>query len=866
MNIKQDLPYFFQKKVKENNVDSWRTFFALRLLDVENFTTRENNYLEQSVRKQLFEEHTNIINIFYQPEVMHSIEYRIFYSPANGDGENHKIKIYIIVSTDHPNKMKSLRMAKKNFRSVVNTFQSAFEHYSIENVSDEETVHKIFKNQVLLKSICELRRRVSPLSSESLIPRKQLGLIVEKNVTLKKKNKEKRIYLIHPYIPVYSGYEKLFKFLLQLKTPIVISLRISPTKLTPEENQLLLDQIKISDEIATQYPGTSKLTKSQAQYLSGILLSHYLSLQDAPFLLYVFIGTPENMTPGLTELLGYEITQPVGGRQFDIPGTSPEVLAGYSGGFDVFIPKTKKEITACQQALMWHKNDFLPGSNSKIQSERRLQFLFDASEAVSAFHLPFSINQNLTGIPIRWNKVKPAPNELTGKSSSKLSGLIGINNFLGTRKPFYLPIEARRRHMYVVGQTGTGKSSILQSMIIDDIKAGRGVGLIDPHGDLLDYILPRIPEDRLKDVVLIDPSVKNYVVGVNILENQSVKQQSFIIQELLSMARSLFDPNYRHGITGPMFEDTVRIALISLMNYSDTVPSFLEFPLFFYNKSFRRKVLNELKNRKDKLMLGQLLSMSVQSVENMRDYGDFTSYVLSKYGRIIYDEHLRDILCQESSTISFEEIINNEKILLVNLNRALLGKLSAEMLGMFILTKIQAAAMNRTGIPENRRKDFYLYVDEFQNSATDNFAEIFSESRKYRLNLILANQYVDQIPADIRDAIFGNVGTMVSLRVGMKDAKWLITQYEPVFTVEDLVTLPNWQAVVATTATGKRLAPFTIETIPFLTQHEKSKKEIQRLKETLTKQAGMPRRAVRNYIEKRFESVFQKNFHIQGEV
>lgn len=857
MNRNQDTPYFLQRKIRENNEEIWRTFFALHLLDVENFNTNGNKSLEQYLRKQLFDEQINIINIFYQPEGMHSIEYRLIYTPSKKGSIQTKIKIYIIVSSDAPNKAGSLSKARQNLQSVLNTFQSAIGHYSLETVNDEETMQRIFDQSSVVKSICELRRRVSPLSSESLIPRKQVGLIVDRTETKRKKHKEKRIYLIHPYIPVYSGYEKLFKFLLQLKTPIVISLRITPTRLTPEENQLLLDQIKISDEIATQYPGSSKLTKSQAQYLSGILLSHYLSLQDAPFLLNVFVGSSNRMIPGLTELLGFEITQPVGGRQFDIPGTGAEVLAGYSGGFDVFIPKNKQEKNAFINGMVWHNNDFISGSESRSHGEKRLQFLFDASEAVSAFHLPFSIDQNLTGFPIRWNKVKPFPRELEIKSRKKLSGLIGINNFLGTKKNFYLPVEARRRHMYVVGQTGTGKSSILQSMIIDDIKAGKGVGLIDPHGDLLDYILPHIPEDRLKDVVLIDPSVKNYVVGVNILENQSIKQQSFIIQELIGMAKALYDPGNRHGFFGPMFEDTVRLALMILMNYSDKAPSFVEFPLFFYDARFRSKVLSKLKERIARLTISPLLTISADTLPKIREYEEYTSYILSKYGRIIYDELLRDILCQESSTISFEDIINNEKILLVNLNRSLLGKLSSEMLGMFILTKIQAAAMSRTSIPENRRKDFFLYVDEFQTSATENFAEIFSESRKYRLSLILANQYVDQIPNDIRDAIFGNVGTIVSLRVGIKDAQWLRSQYEPVFTAEDLVTLPNWQAVVATTATGKRLTPFTIETIPFLPTNEKSKKEIQKLKEQLTRQAGAPRSAVKKYIEKRFKEIFK---------
>jgi len=385
-------------------------------------------------------------------------------------------------------------------------------------------------------------------------------------------------------------------------------------------------------------------------------------------------------------------------------------------------------------------------------------------------------------------------------------------------------------------------------MILDDIKSGKGVGVFDPHGDLTDYILSNIPEERLDDVVLIDPSIKNFSVGVNILENETIEQQNFIIQELISMAIRLFDPGQRNGFAGPVFEDMSRMALSAIMNYTEQSTSFIEFPLFFYSSKFRREVVKMLSARRFQLNLDPFLDLGIDTMSKHKDFENGATWVVAKYGRIVSDPALRSILCQEKSTISFDDILNNSKILLVNLNKSKIGTLSSEWLGMFLLTQIQSAAMQRGNIPEVKRKDFYLYIDEFQNSATENFAEIFAEARKYRLNLTLANQYVSQIPVNIRTAIFGNVGTIISLRVGIDDAKLLEGQYMPVFKADDFIRLPNWKGFVATTATGKRLTPFSIETIPFDKNHILSKTELDKMKSKITARYGKKKSEIEKYL------------------
>jgi len=854
-------PYFYTLNTDKEIKNNWRTFFALRITDIENIYIKDNDFNnERQFSNRLYLEQIDLINSLYQPDKIHSVEYRFRFIPERTQKIYQNIDIYIIISTEHSNKRKSLKQAAENFKSIFAVIQSSTQLYGIEPVSDEGCFSEIFNLSGKYKYIHEIRRRVSRFNHKTIIPKSKWGFVKGKtDDTKKSENKRPSIFLVHPFIPVNSRYEELLSFMSRMDMPVLVSIRVSPVKIRREENQYFNTSIKECEDITKRDFESHKLNKEQAGILAKILLSHYLSLQDAPFEMHVFIASARPTPPGVVELLGTEITRPVGGKYFDVPGESSELLSGYSGGHDVYSPKSLREKEALLSALMLHENNLLSSSLMEKQNEKRLQFLFDASEAACAFHLPISYNGRLPGVPIRWSKVRPIPSELLELyEANQKSGIIGVNNYLGIKNAFYLPEEARRRHVYIVGQTGTGKSSILKSMIIDDIKSGKGVGVFDPHGDLTDYILTSIPEERLDDVVLIDPSVKNYAVGVNILEHETIEQQNFIVQELIAMAVSIYDPGHTHGFAGPMFENISRMALYAIMSYTEKTPSFMDFPMFFYDSVFHNKVLHYLKKNRLKLNGDPFLDIGLESMTKDRDYDGMAGWVVSKYGRIVSDPSLRSILCQQKSTISFKEIMDDKKILLVNLNKAKIGSLSSEWLGMFLLTKIQAAAMRRVDIPEAKRNDFYLYIDEFQNSATQNFAEIFSESRKYRLNLTLANQYVAQIPEEIRSAIFGNVGTIVALRVGMEDATLLEGQFQPLFNKDDLIQLPNWKGFVASTATGKRLPPFTIETIPFETKKMRTKFELKRIKRKITANHGKKKTEIEKYLRKRVSVLMNK--------
>lgn len=858
MSAETTLPYFHYVK-RSNPSALWRTFFALRISEIENMSFSEKKDIHAEIRR-LFSDQIDIINSFHQAYHIHALEYRFQVIPTEKNRIFEDIHIFLIVSTDHAQKSESLKLARQNFQNILSLYQSFFHIYSLEPVTDKSLFLKIFHIEAEFTIFKEIRRRVLRYGQESLAPNaaNKLTILPQKKSERTRRPKHENIYFVHPFIPVYSSYATLFKILTRLKKPVFISIRVTPTTVSQKENNYFLEAIKKCEKIYYSKDATFNLDKEQAEILVKILLSNYLSLQDAPFLLTVFVGLADEKFGGIIDALGTEITAPIGGFNNVLPGERLELLAGYAGGYDVVSAKTKSQQKKFINTIKFHDTHLMQSLLAEYDEEKRLQFLVDASEAANAFHLPICINGDLKGINLRWTKVAPIPSNLLDvKESAKRSGLIGINNYLGLKTPFYLPEETRRRHVYIVGQTGTGKSSILKSMILDDIESGKGVGVFDPHGDLIDYILSNIPKERLDEVILIDPAEEKYAVGVNILENDGPQQQNFIIQELIAMIKRIYDP-HNEGITGPIFEDISRTSLLAVMNYSDDTPSFFEFPFFLYKLRFRKYVIKKLKENARRKYINPFVEEELYNLYSSREFHDTILYVISKYGRIVNDLYLRHTLCQKKSTISFDDILNKKRILLVNLNKSKIGMMSSEWLGMFLLTKIQIAAMKRINIDESKRTDFYLYIDEFQNSATDNFVEILAESRKYHLNLTLANQYVSQIPAKISQAVIGNVGTIISLRIGHGDAEMLANQFEPIFNVSDLIGLPNWKGVVTTTATGHRLPPFSINTIPFEENRFKSKKQLKLLKRELIKRWGVEKKEVEKFIKNRIAELTAK--------
>ncbi len=373
------------------------------------------------------------------------------------------------------------------------------------------------------------------------------------------------------------------------------------------------------------------------------------------------------------------------------------------------------------------------------------------------------------------------------------------------KKVYFADKKDRRRHLYVVGQTGVGKSVFMEGMILQDIINGEGVAVVDPHGDIIEHILANIPKERVDDVVMFEPFDIERPCGLNMLEYDSPEQKDFAVQEMIAIFMKLFPPE----IIGPMFEHYMRNAMLALMADKDNPGTLVEIPKMFTDPSFLQQRMAKVT---DPVVRSFWVKEWAQTTGSTRS--DMLGYVVSKLGRFIENEMMRNIIGQSHSGFDLAQIMDTKKIFLANLSKGLTGEVNSSLLGLILISKIQMAAMKRARVPEEQRVDFYLYVDEFQNFTTDSIATILSEARKYKLNLIMAHQYMPQLKEEIRDAVLGNVGTIGAFRIGAEDAENLEKQFEPGFSRFDLVNLDNFSMIIKMMIDNKISTPFKMNTLP----------------------------------------------------
>ena len=392
--------------------------------------------------------------------------------------------------------------------------------------------------------------------------------------------------------------------------------------------------------------------------------------------------------------------------------------------------------------------------------------------------------------------------------------LVGEVNYRNEKKKVYFATkEDRRRHFYYIGQTGTGKSYFMQGLVVQDIKNGEGVAVIDPHGDSIEAILEHIPKERIDDVVMFEPFDIERPCGLNMLEYDSPEQKDFAVQEMIAIFMKLFPPE----IIGPMFEHYMRNAMLALMADKNNPGTLVEIPKMFTDPAFLQQRMAKVS---DPVVRSFWTKEWAQTTGSTRS--DMLGYVVSKLGRFIENEMMRNIIGQSHSGFNLADIMDSKKIFLANLSKGLTGEVNSSLLGLILVSKMQMAAMRRARVPEDQRTDFYLYIDEFQNFTTDSIATILSEARKYKLNLTMAHQYMPQLTDQIRDAVLGNVGMMGSFRIGAEDAEKLEKQFEPEFSRFDLVNLDNRTMILKMLINGKISTPFKMNTLP----HEKGRREI----------------------------------------
>ncbi|MBU0668006.1 DUF87 domain-containing protein [Patescibacteria group bacterium] len=435
--------------------------------------------------------------------------------------------------------------------------------------------------------------------------------------------------------------------------------------------------------------------------------------------------------------------------------------------------------------------------------ELRKSFVLSVEEIATVYHMP---NLTVTTPNIYWvrsRRVEP-PGDLPtpGNTGAEDLTVLGKTNFRGAGYTFGIKTLDRRRHIYIIGKTGMGKSTLLENMIFADIQAGKGVAVVDPHGDLADAVLNFVPSNRTNDVVVFDPSDRDFPVAFNMLENIDPSLNSIVCSGLVGIFKKIYGESW-----GPRLEHILRNTILSLLEYQNA--TMLGIPRVLQDKQFRGRVVRKINDP----IVKSFWENEFEKMEP-RQRIEAISPILNKVGQFLSSPIIRNILGQPKSAIDLRFAMDKGKIVIVNLSKGKIGEDTSSLLGAMMITKFQLDAMSRANIPEKERKDFYLYVDEFQNFATDSFATILSEARKYRLNLTMANQYIAQMPEEVRDAVFGNVGTIVSFQVGFDDAEYLSGQFGEEVLPNDLVSLSKYTAYSRLLIDGMPSKTFSMDSLP----------------------------------------------------
>ncbi len=471
------------------------------------------------------------------------------------------------------------------------------------------------------------------------------------------------------------------------------------------------------------------------------------------------------------------------------------------------------------------------------------KMILSSEEIASVYHLPISSTETPR---VKWLKSK----EAAPPENLPTSGLlIGDAMFRGAGKPVYITDDDRRRHIYVIGQTGTGKSTLLGNMIIEDIQSGKGVAIIDPHGDLVENALGFVPKERLDDVIYFNPGDLARPLGLNMLDFNADRpeEKTFIVNEM----QSIFNKLFSQETMGPMFEQYMRNALLLLMEDMPNEPATLvEVPRIFTDADYRKRKLARIHNP----VVVDFWEKEAVKAGGEASLANMTPYITSKFNNFISNDYMRPIIGQPKSAFNFRDVMDSKKILLVNLSKGKIGDINAGLLGMVITGKILMAALSRVDIADaDKRPDFNLYIDEFQNFTTDSIATILSEARKYRLNLTMAHQFIAQLEDKIKDAVFGNVGSELVFRVGVQDAEFLVKQFEPAFNENDLINIDNLNAYAKILINGQTSKPFNLR-IGTTSWGGGSKELAEKLKEYSRTKYGQDRQGIEDDIFKRLRA------------
>jgi len=769
-----------------------------------------NSFTSQSVYNIPFEE---ILKKYYtkylyfltylmqSPEEDYTYDIRLLNNPGKKGKSSTNIDVYFIVKTSAKNK-DNLRTFTK---STLNLIEVIFDDIEF-SICDKKTTPKIL-NPFKIKHIFEIKRKSEYVLLDSLIDTKNFKFDTPTHTNFPKNEYKNAIYQVYPFLKNNNSNDVLFKLIATEDIPVMISMIIRPLILSDKIKVLFEQQIincerfaqigisGMSSDVEKLFPTLQERARINQRFLSEKLqrLTNNLGYFQAR------IAFPSNVSQSILQALYNILT----GYAVELQNIDHSI---YNSG--VMVEHTKKELT--KNIISINNLSIEKNTNDLDKLLSDLNYIYDFNELSSIFQFPIFTSDNIKGINIKNYKFYDVPSNMPSAGT-----FLGINKFGRKETEIRIEIDDKRRHTYIFGQTGTGKSTLLKSMIMSDIENGSGVCVFDPHGDLFEELKKNIPSKRLNDVIIINPVDKSLSTGINLLEYKSDEQKYFIIQEMIAILKRLLQDEYHEGyynLVGPVFFQHIYMNLLLIMSRPEEPSTLLDFYNIFNKKNY-------WKNWLPLTEMDDLLSDWVENILPNTDYlsshsgtASLGGYVSSKFSQFIFDPLLRRIFTMQHSTIDFGEAMDQGKIILINLAKGELSELNSSFLGMILLAKLQATAMGRIKVAKSMRKDFHIYVDEFQNMATENFVTLLSEGRKFRVSLTLANQFLTQIPPKIQNSIMGNVGTFIAFRIGQQDAENVERIFGPDISIKELINLPNWHAFVSSIVKGQKVPPFSLLT------------------------------------------------------
>lgn len=516
------------------------------------------------------------------------------------------------------------------------------------------------------------------------------------------------------------------------------------------------------------------------------------------------------------EIIKQKVNEPGFKTSIRIASNNKDLLSKIIASFSVFANPEGNSFSP-KKGIFPNKKGLHKAFTQRVVNDNQVM---NINELATIWHLP---SMQIKTLGIVWGaKVLSEPpinlptSDVNQEARDKIN-YFGRTTFKNKDAIFGIKDIDRRRHVWAIGKTGTGKSTLLENMAVDDLKKDRGICYIDPHGDACEVLLEYIPKRRINDVVYFNPSDKGYPISINPLEVTNKEEAELVVSGIVSVFNKIFGFSW-----GPRLEYVLRNSLLTLSEVPNS--TLMDVPSLLTNKNFRERIVAKIT---DPTLKDYWINEFEKMPPNLQK--ESISPILNKVGQFVTSPMIRQVISSPKSSIRIDEIMDQGKILLVNLSQGRLGEDNAALLGAMIITKIQLAAMHRVDMPEADRRDFYLYVDEFQNFATTSFIKILSEARKYRLNLLLANQYIAQIPEEVQKAILGNAGSIISFSIGASDASILFKEFAEVFKETDLINLQNYQIAIKLMVDGHSQRPFFATTLPLPESRNQNKETVIRV-------------------------------------